>query len=607
MEYLTKTRTKPTLPGGPAGRLELRDYQTDCLQAIKTRFDEGITRQLVALPTGSGKTVVFAHLPQALGLGRDERMLVLAHREELIEQAAGKLRAANPGASVGIEMAQRRAEPDNRIVVASVQSLVNRLDRHGSATYRVVICDEAHHAPAPTYRRIFEHFGFANDDGERLLVGFTATTKRGDGVGLWNVFEKITYQKSLREMIDAHWLVDIAGYRIETRADISGVQSRAGDFAAGQLSRAVNTKARNELVVHTYRELAPGRKALTFTVDVQHAEDLSAEFQKQGVNARAVSGKMKKADRRAIVGSYRRGDIDVLCNCALLTEGFDDPKTAAVLMARPTRSSLLYMQMLGRGTRTAPGKKELLLLDFVDSTKRHSAVSLPDLFGLNPQLNLKGRKVSETLERIEGAGPDAVHYVDIERLEARIERVDLFRVPELPDALRELTRLSWIPTLAGMHRLMLPDRKGLSIVQNALGRYEVYHHDNRRRRLVKELPSLPQAFAHADALVPRKSLGAVLTSARWRKQPPSWKQLRLARKLSLPVPPGATKGDVEVMISNYFAQRNGPIGRHPVDVHRQVYAFRETAGAGGGIRAAMRFQTGDGSHAIAQVDLTVCE
>lgn len=537
--------------------MELRDYQQQCLEAICARFREGINRQLVTLPTGSGKTVVFANLPRSLSLARGERTLVLAHREELIEQSAAKLRVANPNASVGIEIAERKSDANDKIVVASIQSLVNRLDRHDPAAYRVVICDEAHHAPAPTYRRIFEHFGFANDDGESLLVGFTATTRRGDGVGLWNVFDKITYQKSLREMIDAHWLVDIAGYRIETRADISGVQSRAGDFAAGQLSRAVNTKARNELVVHTYRELAPGRKALTFTVDVQHAEDLSAEFQKQGVNARAVSGKMKKADRRAIVGSYRRGDIDVLCNCALLTEGFDDPKTAAVLMARPTRSSLLYMQMLGRGTRTAPGKKELLLLDFVDSTKRHSAVSLPDLFGLNPQLNLKGRKVSETLERIESAGADAVHYMDIERLEARIERVDLFRVPELPDALRELTRLSWIPTLAGMHRLMLPDRQSLSILENALGRYEVHEHDSRRRRLAKELQSLPQAFAYADALVPPNNVGAVLATARWRGEPPSLKQLRLARKLDLPVPSDATKGSVGAMISNYFAQSSG--------------------------------------------------
>ena len=149
---------------------------------------------------------------------------------------------------------------------------------------------------------------------------------------------------------------------------------------------------------------------------------------------------------------------------------------------------------------------------------------------------------------------DAIHYADIERLEARIERVDLFRVPELSDSIRQLMRLSWIPTLAGVHRLMLPDRKGLSIVENALGRYEVYEHDNRRRGLVKELRSLPQAFAFADARVPPKSLGAVLTAARWRREPPSLKQLRLARKLDLPLPSGATKGSVGAMISHYFAQ-----------------------------------------------------
>ena len=281
-------------------------------------------------------------------------------------------------------MAERRAKPDSQIVVASVQSLVRRLDRHDTAVYQVVVCDEAHHAPASTYQKIFEHFGFTNGGGERLLVGFTATTKRGDGVGLGNVFDKIVFQRSLREMIDAHWLVDISGFRVETSADISGVQSRAGDFATGQLSTAVNTKPRNELAAQTYHELAGGRKALVFTVDVRHAEDLAAEFRAHGIEAQAVSGRMPKDERRATISAYRRGEIQALCNCALLTEGFDDPATDVVLMARPTHSSLLYMQMLGRGTRTAPGKENLLLLDFVDSTKRHSAVSLPDLFGLNP-------------------------------------------------------------------------------------------------------------------------------------------------------------------------------------------------------------------------------
>ena len=510
------------------------------------------------MPTGTGKTHIFAHLPNTLGFTESDRTLVLAHREELIQQAREKLQAANPAAPIGVEMAGQSAGPDDQIVIASVQSLTHRLDRHDPAAYKLVVCDEAHHAVAPTYRRIFEHFGFANGaNGDRLLIGFTATSRRGDGLGLAAAFDRIVFQRNLREMITADWLVDIVGYRVETDADISAVHTRAGDFVKGELSRAVNTKARNELIVETYGKLAAGRKALVFTVDVQHAEDLAEVFRAQGVNAQAVSGRMPKAERRKVVESYRSRKVDVLCNCNLLTEGFDDPTTDAVLMARPTRSGLLYMQMLGRGTRTAPGKQDLLLLDFADATKRHSAVTLPDLFGLNPKLNLDGRKVAETLERVESAGVDAVRYSSIERLEARIKHINVFDVPELPQRMRELTRLSWIPVLDGVYRLMPPGRKSFSIVENALGRHEVYSCPHReRQQLLKEFPSLAHAFAFADGLVPQGNVGAVLSSARWRKDPPSLPQLRLAQRLNLPVPADATKGTLGAMISNHFARRS---------------------------------------------------
>ncbi len=364
-------------------------------------------------------------------------------------------------------------------------------------------------------------------------------------------------------MIGASWLVDIAAYRVETGSDISAVHSRAGDFVKGELSRAVNTPGRNELIVETYGKLAAGRKALVFTVDVQHAEDLAEAFQADGVKAAAVSGRMPKPERRRVIEAYRSGKVDVLCNCALLTEGFDDPETNAVLMARPTRSALFYQQALGRGTRTAPGKQDLMLLDFADATKRHSAVTLPELFGLNPKLNLKDRKVAETLERVESAGVDAVRHADIERLEARIERVDLFKAPELPQRVRELTRLSWIPMLDGVYRLMLPGKKSLAIVANALGRHEVHAQQGHEKpRPIQEFPNLAHAFRYADSLVPKDNAGAVLSSARWRKDPPSPEQLRLAQRLNLPVPDDATKGTLGTLLANYFAQRSNGQAKH---------------------------------------------
>ena len=448
-----------------------------------------------------------------------------------------KLQAANPAAPIGVEMAGQSAGPDDQIVIASVQSLTHRLDRHDPAAYKLVVCDEAHHAVAPTYRRIFEHFGFANGaNGDRLLIGFTATSRRGDGLGLAAAFDRIVFQRNLREMITADWLVDIVGYRVETDADISAVHTRAGDFVKGELSRAVNTKARNELIVETYGKLAAGRKALVFTVDVQHAEDLAEVFRAQGVNAQAVSGRMPKAERRKVVESYRSRKVDVLCNCNLLTEGFDDPTTDAVLMARPTRSGLLYMQMLGRGTRTAPGKQDLLLLDFADATKRHSAVTLPDLFGLNPKLNLDGRKVAERSNASRAPGS----------MRSATAASSGWRRALTHQCLRR-SRAS--PTNARVDAAVLDPgtRRGLSA--HAAGTKVILDRRERTRSARSLLLPAPRATAVVERIPEPRSrvrlrgrpgaqgnVGAVLSSARWRKDPPSLPQLRLAQRLNLPVP-----------------------------------------------------------------------
>jgi superfamily II DNA or RNA helicase len=533
--------------------MTLRPYQHEAITSIVASHRQGVTRQLVTLPTGTGKTIIFSHLPRALAFRG--RTLVIAHREELIDQAANKMRTNNPDAGIGIEMADRTPSAGDSIVVASVQSLAARLNRYEPGAFRLVVCDESHHAVAPSYRRVFDAFGLMDGDPDRLLVGFTATTGRGDGQGLGQVFERITYSRSLREMIAEGWLADIAGYRISTDSDLSGVRTVAGDFAVGQLAAAVNTPARNRLIVETYLELAPQRKALAFTVDVQHASDLAGEFQRQGVRAKAVSGQIPKAERRAIVQAYRDREIEILCNCALLTEGFDDPATDAVLMARPTRSKVLYQQMLGRGTRPAPGKSDLLVLDFADLTRRHDVVSLPSLFGLNPALNLKGKMAAETVTRVESAGVDACRYDDIEQLERSIERIDFFRVSELPAEIAAGTRFSWVPILDGVLRLSLPDRRSLTIVENQLDQHEVWTANAGAKRRHGEFPDVHQAIAYADSIVPPGSLGAILREACWRDDKPSEKQIRLAERLGIPVPANTTKGELGQMISAFFGRR----------------------------------------------------
>lgn len=526
----------------------LRDYQRACVDAIVSNARNGVRRQLAVLATGAGKTAIFSHLPRALAA---RRSLFLEHREELVRHTEATLAKVNPGVPIGTEMAERRAG-DEPLVVASIQSLVARLDRYPAGSVDLCVVDEAHHAIARSYSRVIDGLGLMNGAG--VLVGFTATAGRSDGVGLGRVFEKIVYSKSLKEMIDAGWLVDVEGYRVTTDANLQGVKTTAGDYATGQLSRAVNTEARNALVVDAWERVARGQKTLAFAVDVQHAADLAAAFRARGYRTESVDGSMAKAKRREIIKKFSAGKLDVLANCALLTEGFDVPNIGAVLMARPTKSRGLYTQMLGRGTRTAPGKEKLVLIDFVDNSRRNDVVSLPSLFGLNPELNCRGRKVAELSGRVESAGADGMAYADVAKLEASIERINLFRVQPLPDEVACQTRNAWVRVLDGVFRLGLPERRAFVVVENALGRADLFREKNGERRHVGEWANLGDALFQADKLVPKDCIGAVLRAAKWRTERPTPGQLSTARKLRIPVPKGATKGDVSLMISAFFSR-----------------------------------------------------
>lgn len=535
--------------------MELRDYQQKCLASIRDHAARGVTRQLVSLPTGTGKTHVFARLPEGLGLKPEDRMLVLAHREELIDQAVEKLRAANPGRAIGVEMAEASAAPDDSIVVGSVQSLVKRLAKYDPAAFKVIVTDEAHHAPAPTYRTIYEHLGALNGGGV-LHCGFTATAKRGDGVGLAGVFSKVVFHRGLLSMIRAGWLAEITGWRVQTNEDISMVRTVAGEFAAAPLARAVNTDARNRLIVDAFVHRCQGRKAIAFCADVAHAKALAAEFQRFGVRAAAVYGSMKAVERRALIDAYRSRDLHLLCNCDLLTEGFDDPSTGAILMCRPTQSALWYTQALGRGPGIAPGKTDLVLLDFVDVTRKHSAVTLPELAGLNPRLDLKGRKVAELVERIGKAGIDGARHSDIRSLEYQLERVDLFRRAPTSVEVRQWSTFSWVRVIDGVYRLALPERQSLTISRNALGRFDLYEESASGHRVVGEYKHLGHAFEKADSSVPREAIGVLKANARWRRKRPTPSQLSTAERLRLPVGRKTTRGEVSAMISAHFGRRS---------------------------------------------------
>jgi ATP-dependent helicase IRC3 len=534
----------------------LRPYQQECLEAIKANLDTGIYRQLVCAATGTGKTAILSNLPEALDI---RRMLVLAHRDELLDQAAEKLRHWNPRLKIAIEAGERKSSTTADVVVASVATLgragSKRLGRFPSDWPQAVVVDEAHHATSASYQTIFEHFGLLRTENRTLLLGVTATPFRADGEDLSRIFERVSFEYGIRRGIEDGWLSDIRGIRLKTQVRLDRVKQRAGDFATDELSAAVNTPERNAAIVKGWLGHASGRPTLAFTVDIQHARDLADEFCRYGVRAEAVWGSdPERADKLA---RFRARETNVLANCALLTEGFDAPLTSCVVMARPTRSHGLYMQCIGRGTRTDEGKADTLVIDVVDLSSRFSLANVSKAMGLPEDLNLNGgsaHKAAKRLEEVAQRHPDADfdRIQDLRQIEAIVERVDLFRTEPAPEIVR-LAHLRWHKTGDG-YVLWLLDRQAMRIKSNLLGHYDLIT----RGAKFHEAATLAKAFEAAEAWVGKnehEALGIVSREAKWHDDPATPRQLKLLRKrYGAQLPTNLTKGHASNLIGILLAQ-----------------------------------------------------
>lgn len=537
--------------------MELRGYQSECLEAIRARYQAGIVRQLVCLPTGTGKTVVFARFPRFFRMKK--RMLVLAHREELLDQARDKILRANPDLTVDIEQGGRRAQSDSDVVIASVPTLgrkgSGRITQLDPEQFYLLVVDEAHHATAETYRRALEHFGVFEPSSRRLLVGFTATPRRGDGQGLDTVFQEITFSRALPEMVEAGFLAPLAAYRVETDVDLTRVRTRMGDFVTGQLSRAVNIEDRNALVVKVYMERLAGRQTLCFCVDVAHAQSLAERFRAAGVACAAVTGELDREARSEALRGFRAGKYQVLTNCMVLTEGYDEPAVSGILLARPTKSALLYAQMIGRGTRLHPGKTNVVIIDIVDVTRDQKLVVLPTLFGLPTNFDLEGRttqEVERALRWVERNRPwvrtDEVRSLG--ELRYRCRRVDLFDL-QTPSDVEDVSENAWVGVGSRRYRLSLAAGERLVIAPNILGEWEVLLAAPGSEQLLQRQRSLQRALAAADEFVHRErpeSSGLVGRFLPWRRQRPSEKQMAILGRLGVELPRGLTKGQASHLI-----------------------------------------------------------
>lgn len=370
--------------------LGLRPYQERALESIDNAEREGIRRPLLVYPTGTGKTVIFSHA--AKRRAERGRTLFLVHREELAAQTRDKLSIIAPELSTGIVKADLN-EVDAQGVIASVQTvsrdkrLAEMIESGRRSPFGTIIVDEAHHAPAPTWTKVLRAMGSFSEFGP-LTVGFTATPERDNGKTL-GVWERVVSYMSIREAIygdrkkgeEGGYLVPILpAVVVETKTDMGKVRKGSdGDLSGGDLGKAMEDAGAIEQIADAYKEHAADRKGVAFTPTVATAHHLAEELCKRGIPAEAVDGGTDPDIRRAILRRLKTGETQVVVNCAVLTEGFDEPSISCVVVARPTKFHGLYVQMVGRGTRLFPGKKDLMVLDIVGASSRHELIGLVDL------------------------------------------------------------------------------------------------------------------------------------------------------------------------------------------------------------------------------------
>jgi hypothetical protein len=324
----------------------------------------------------------------------------------------------------------------------------------------------------------------------------------------------------------------------------------------------VNVPSRNSLLPLVYRKLANYRRAIVFCVDVQHAKDVAQVFLDAGIHAAAVWGDMPRDERREILSRFSQGEVSVLTNCNLLTEGFDEPRINSVILARPTKSKLLYAQMVGRGTRLHPEKTDLMVVDVTDNSKHHTIPGLHSLFNLPLNMNLEGSRaldVERDVERLSRKWP----WIDISRLQTPQDikfaatRIDFFNFDPPPE-LAGHTEHVWYRSTDN-YRLNLPEGEELTIESNLLDSWDIRLSQNARSRLLAQVDTLTRALAIADTFVMTErpdAVNFVKRLADWRSGPPSEKQIEVLARRQVPIPAGLTKGQASQIISQLFASRN---------------------------------------------------
>lgn len=494
--------------------MKLRPYQQEARESIQAEWSKGNKRTLLVLPTGTGKTIVFSKVIEDR-VRKGERVLVLAHRGELLDQASDKLEKST-GLKTAIEKADQTAIGSFlRVVVGSVQTLYSekRLSKFPPNYFDTIVVDEAHHCISNGYQKVLHHFEESN------VLGVTATPDRGDMRNLGSYFESLAYEYSLPQAIKEGYLSPIKALTIPLKLDLSAVKQQAGDFSTKDLGTALDPylyQIADEMAKH-----CKNRKSVVFLPLVKTSKKFRDILNDRGFSAAEVNGESK--DRAEILEDFEKDKYNVLCNSMLLTEGWDCPSVDCIVVLRPTKVRSLYSQMVGRGTRLFDGKEELLLLDFLWHTERHELCHPAHLIAENEDV---AKKMTENIEE---AGEDGIAL----DLEAAEEQAAKDVVSEREEALAK--------QLAEMRK--------------------------RKRKLVDPL--------QFEMSIQAEDLSSYVPSFGWEMAPPTDKQIQTLEKLGIMPDEIDNAGKAAKMLDRLAKRREEGLAT-PKQIRRlEIYGFQK--------------------------------
>lgn len=585
---------------------DLRDYQSEALSAVKQQWADGINRPVVVLPTGAGKTVCFAGLieQQIEALRKDgKRVLVLAHREELLEQAEAKIKSMVPGVQTAIVKGNRGATKHRfaDVIVASVQTLARPNRRAAVDRIGMVVVDECHRYASRTYREVLAHYG-CMDERATPTVGFTATLTRMDG-GLPDVWQSVAYSKKIHWMIKQGYLVAPVARSIEVPGlSLASTRVTAGDLNTGDVANALENAKAYEVIAEQWLSLAADRPTIVFMPNVDTSEHMAEALRRvAGTTAEVITGATTSTDRRDAYERFASGATRVLVSCMVLTEGFDAPQTSCVVIGRPTLNPGLYIQMVGRGLRLHPesGKEDCLVLDLAGASLTHNLAGVNDLesdcesgcdcnclvCGCSDRCKCGIRKCGcRCIEQHKSAGgcrcldsddclcgcfgecacktnPECMCFgsgegdATVPDKEVGIETLTKLIDVDILGTAVEKSSYNWLTTHAGIRFLTVSNERNLFALPAPTGNgyfvgcVDGYGRNAPVTRLDKGALTADEAFAMIEAVADESGYSYNGKRSSWRRTPASEAQLMLMRRLGVEPPEGVRKGQAGDMIS----------------------------------------------------------